>query len=171
MDEEVSMSIRIGVLFIMIGAFLSAVLNIAIQSNMLLDNEVNRYADARTAVGSSVIVDLQNHPRSYFDLVRVIHEQEELVNSVILESADGSEFYILYLRSTAIVQNGHSLIAIDNKSIPLNSLVKIDNVDQNLDSADHKKLVEIRENGTRCFLHVYACKDGSSFDIYGELED
>lgn len=171
MEEEVSTMIRIGVLFIMLGAFVSICLNVAIMSTVLMNNEANRYGDARYAGGSSAIIQLQDYPRNYFDLVRIKHEQEEMLNSIILESADGSERYILFLRSTQLVNNEHTRTAIVEQNVPGNDIVNIDYIDANFDSETYKKLIEIRESGVSCYIHVYACKDGSSFDVYGELAE
>ena len=171
MEEEVSTAIRIGVLFVMIASFLTVCLNVAIMSTAIVTNEANRYGDARVSSGSSSIIQLQDFPRNYFDLVRIKHEQEELVNSIILESADGTEKYLLFVRSSAIVTNDHTKDALEEMGFSMTTILNEDYIDSNLDSFMHDKLVELREKGTRIFIHVYPCKDGFSFDIYGELEN
>lgn len=170
MDEEISLFFRLGVMFCMIAGFLSCCLNIAKMSTVILTNEANRYGDARVTSGSAEIMALQSHPRNYFDIIRIKHEQEELINSIILESADGSEVYVLYLRSSALVQNEHTKDAIVAAGLPTNTMVKEDNIDENLNSTTHKKMVQFREEGKKFFLKCYPTKDGHSVDIYGEID-
>lgn len=185
MDEEVSIFIRLGVMFMMLGAFVSICLNVAIMSNVLLDDESNRYADARTSSGSASILQLQDYPRNYFDIIRIKHEQEELINSIVLEFPDGDdsdeipEYYVLYLRSQVYVNNDRSKTAISqccnnkiNSSefdyvIPSEGMVNIDFIDKNLDSELHDVVVQLREAGKEIFINVYQSRDGYSMDIYG----
>ena len=162
MADEVSVSLKIGIIVVMLAAFLSAMLNIAIQSDRMMGTIMNKSADTTQAVSVSDIFTLQKNPRNYVEIYKVYANYGGYINSVTGKDLDGTT-HIHYCRNSSIVQSGNPV-----------SVVLDGNTYTNFDNMDTEYLRDFCKDqlsGTKLRVYIYASNADQQYDIYYEVLD
>lgn len=165
MNEEVSVGLKIGILLVLIGAFMSSVVMILFNTNALLKTTQDSSVEAVDAVGTQNIVRLQNDYRRYVDIYKTYEYFEEKINSIYGVELDGTQ-HILYLRNADWVCDSSPLyqVCVDN------SIEGIQNIDVMYRDFLNQYCDE-EHSSDWLRVYIYPDKLQQGYDIYYEVVD
>ncbi len=165
MDEEVGISLKIGITVIMTAVALATAVNIWYNSSALLATTQNASTNAVSSVSTQNIVRLSREDRRYVDLYKTYEYYEEYINSIYGIDSSGVS-HINYLRNADNVNDDNPLKS-KLSSTSYSGIVNLDNMYSNF----LNEYCDEEHSDIWIKVMIYPDKLGTAYDIYYEELD